>query len=190
MAARYRATSGGWRGIDAPNVNWLDGAIIILILWFTYAAFQAGFIREFATIVAAVLGVLVAGVFYDDVAEDVLLFIDNEALARILGFAIVFGAVALAGQMVAMVLKPTVGLLQLGIFDQLAGAAFGFVKAFVFIQVFLILFITYPKWGLDETIEESVFGSITVRVVDEAPVIISMLPEEFEADVSDFAERL
>lgn len=190
MASRRSATGDSWGGSKAPIVNWLDGAIIILILWFTYAAFQAGFIREFATIVGAVLGVVLAGVFYDDVAEDVLLFVDNETLARILGFALVFGAVALAGQMVAMVLKPAADLLQLGIFDQLAGAAFGFVKAFVFIQVFLILFITYPKWGLDQTIEESVFGSITVRVVDEAPVIINMLPEEFEVDVSDFASRL
>ena len=171
-------------------MNWLDGAIIVLILWFTFAAFQAGFIRETVTVVAAILGIVLAGIFYDDLAEDVLLFIDNETFARIVGFGLVFGAVALAGQMVAMVLKPTVNFLQLGIFDQLAGAAFGFVKALVFIQIFLIVFITFPKWGLDKTIEESVFGSITAKMVDRAPLIVRMLPDEFETQVSDFVSRL
>ena len=171
-------------------MNWLDGAIIALVIWLTYAAFQAGFIRETVTVVAAILGIILAGLFYQDLAEDVLLFIDNETLARIVGFAMVFGAVVLAGQMLATILKPTVNLLQLGIFDQLAGAAFGFVKAIVFIQIFLILFITYPRWGLDETIDESVFGSLTVRMVDRVPVIVQMLPAEFGDEVDRFADRL
>ena len=171
-------------------MNWLDGAILALIIWLTYAAFQAGFIRETVTVVAAVLGIIVAGLFYQDLAEDVLLFIDNETLASIVGFAIIFGALVLAGQMTAMILKPTVNLLQLGIFDQLAGAAFGFVKAIVFIQIFLILFITYPKWGLDETINDSVFGSQTVRMVERVPVIVQMLPAEFEDKVDRFVDRL
>lgn len=171
-------------------MNWLDGAIIALIVWLTFSAFKVGFIRESVTIVAAILGIILAGLFYEDIAEDVLVFIDNDTLARIVGFAMVFGALILAGQMVAMILKPTVNLLQLGIFDQLAGAAFGFVKAIVFIQIFLIVFITYPKWGLDDTIEDSVFGSLTARFVEQTPVIIQMLPDEFETQVDRFVDRL
>ncbi len=171
-------------------MNWLDGAIIALIIWLTYAAFKAGFIRETVTVVATILGIIVAGLFYRDLAEDVLLFIDNETLARIVGFAIIFGALVLAGQMLAMILKPTINLLQLGIFDQLAGAAFGFVKAIVFIQIFLILFITYPRWGLDEAINDSVFGSLTVRMVERVPLIVQMLPAEFEDEVERFVDQL
>jgi len=171
-------------------VNWLDAAIIAVILWLTYAAFQTGFIRETITIVAAILGIVIAGLFYQDLADDVLVFIDNETLARIVGFGLIFGAVVLAGQMVAMILKPTANVLQLGIFDQLAGAAFGFFKAIVFIQLFLIVFITYPRWGIDEAIEGSVFGSLTVEFIERAPFIIQMLPGEFEAQVELFAEQL
>ena len=171
-------------------MNWLDGAIIALIIWLTYSAFQAGFIRETVTIVAAILGIILAGLFYQDLAEDVFIWIDSETLASIVGFVFIFGAMVLAGQIVALILKPTVNLLQLGIFDQLAGAAFGFVKAIVFIQIFLILFITYPKWGLDETIDESVFGRVAVRIVDRAPVIVEMLPEEFGDQFDTFVDKL
>ncbi len=171
-------------------MNWLDGAIIALIIWLTYSAFQAGFIRETVTIVAAILGIILAGLFYQDLADDVFVWIDSETLASIVSFVVIFGAMVLAGQIVALILKPTVNLLQLGIFDQLAGAAFGFVKAIVFIQIFLILFITYPKWGLDETIDESVFGRVAVRFVDRAPVIVEILPEEFGDQFDTFVDNL
>ena len=168
-------------------MNWLDGVIIVVVLWFTISAFQAGFIRETVTIVGALLGVVLAGLFYEDLADDVLLFIDNETLARIIAFGVIFGAMALAGQLLALALKPAVYLLQLGVFDQLAGAIFGFAKAMVFVQVFLIVFITYPKWGLDETIGDSVFGSL---MVENTAVLVNILPDEFEVGVDDFVSRL
>ncbi|OGO49923.1 MAG: hypothetical protein A2148_07780 [Chloroflexi bacterium RBG_16_68_14] len=168
-------------------MNWLDGAIVVLVLWFTISAFQAGFIRETVTIVGALLGVVLAGLFYEDLANDVLPFIDSETLAPIIAFGAIFGAMALAGQLLALALKPTVYLFQLGIFDQLAGAVFGFAKAMVFAQVFLIVFITYPKWGLDETIGDSVFGSL---MVENTAVLVNILPEKFDAKVDDFVSRL
>jgi membrane protein required for colicin V production len=164
-------------------MNWLDAAIIIVVLWFTFSAFQAGFIRETVTIVAAVVGVVLAGMFYKDLAADVLLFIDSETLARIVAFGIIFGVTALAGQILAMVLKPAVSILQLGVFDQLAGAAFGFGKAIVVVEAFLIIFITYPRWGLRQDIDQSFFGSM---LLEKTPVVVQILPDEFEISVENF----
>jgi len=164
-------------------MNWFDVAIIVVVLWFTFAAFQAGFIRETVTIVAAVVGIVLAGMFYKSLAEDVLLFIDSATLARIVAFGIIFGATALAGQIMAMILKPTVDILQLGIFDQLAGAVFGFAKAIVFVEVFMVTFITYPKWGLKQEIDQSLLGSM---IIEKTPVLVQMLPNEFEISVEGF----
>ena len=167
-------------------MNWLDGAIIVVILWFIFSAFQAGFIRETVTIVAAIIGVVLAGLFYKDLAEDVLLFIESERLARIVAFGTIFGAITLAGQMLALVMKPTITLLQLGIFDSLAGAVFGFLKAMVFVQIFLIVFVTYPRWGLGEAIDDSFFGSL---IVEEVSVLVRILPDEFEVAVDRFTGK-
>jgi uncharacterized membrane protein required for colicin V production len=164
-------------------MNWLDAAILALVLWFTFAAFQAGFIRETVTVVAAVLGVVVAGLFYVDLASDVLLFIDNEQIARIVAFGVLFASTALAGQMLALVLKPAVEFFQLGVFDQLAGAAFGLAKSFIFVEAFLIVFITYPKWGLDNTINQSFIGSLLIK---NTPVLVKVLPDEFQLSVDGF----
>lgn len=168
-------------------MNWLDAVIIVVALWFTIAAFQAGFIREIVTIVAAVIGVVLAGLFYEDLANDVLTFIDNRTVGHIVAFGAIFVALVLAGQLVALVLKPTVSLLQLGIFDQLAGAAFGFAKAVIFIEVFLLVFITYPEWGLGDAIDDSFFGSWTI---DNVPFMERILPDEFGLAVDDFTGKI
>ena len=136
---------------------------------------------------AAVLGVVIAGMFYINLANDVLLFIDNQEVARIVAFGVLFAATALAGQMVALVLKPAVDFLQLGVFDQLAGAAFGFAKAIIFVEVFLVIFITYPKWNLDKTIDKSFVGSLLVK---STPVLVKVLPDEFRLSVDSFKSGL
>jgi membrane protein required for colicin V production len=167
-------------------LNWLDGVIVAVVLLFTFTAFQAGFIRETVTVVAAILGTVLAGLFYQELAEDALVFIDNETLAHIVGFVVIFGGTLLAGQMLALVLKPTTDTLQLNIFDQLAGAGFGFLKSLVIIQVMLILLVTYPRWDMDRTIDESVFGSL---IIEDTAVLVKILPDEFEAQVDDFSSR-
>jgi len=164
-------------------MNWLDAAILALVAWFTFAAFQAGFIRESVTVVAAVLGVVLAGMFYIDLADDVLLFIDNEYVARIVAFGVLFAATALAGQMLALVLKPAVDGFQLGVMDQLMGAGFGLFKAVIFVQVFLVVFITYPKWNVAETIDGSFIGSLMIK---NTPFVTKVLPDEFQVSVDSF----
>lgn len=164
-------------------MNYLDACIIAVVIWFTFSAFQAGFVRETVTVAAAVLGVVLAGLYYKDLAEDVLVFIDGKTLANLVAFGFIFGACALAGQMLALVLKPTVNMLQLGIFDQLAGALFGFAKAMVFVQIFLIVFITYPKWGLDKDIDNSFFGTL---ILDKSSVVVKVLPTEFNTALDRF----
>jgi membrane protein required for colicin V production len=164
-------------------VNWIDIAIIATVLWFTLSAFHAGFIREVVTLVAVFIGVVVAGLFYEDLAQDVLLFIENDTLASIVAFMLVFGGIALAGQMLALVLKPAAHMFQLGIFDQLMGAAFGLGKAMMLVAVFIVVFITYPRWGIEEAIDESLFGSL---IAENVTIVTKVLPTEFETAVERF----
>jgi membrane protein required for colicin V production len=159
-------------------VNWLDGVILALLVWFIFAAFTAGFIREVVTIVSVVLGVVLAGLFYERLADDLKTFVDSDRAARIAAFLAIFGGVALAGHVAAMLLKETASLLMLGTFDQLAGAIFGFFKGVVIIQVLLILFATYPSLGLKDAISES---SLSPLFLDRAPILLQVLPAEFDA---------
>jgi membrane protein required for colicin V production len=159
-------------------VNWLDGVILGLLAWFVFSAFTAGLIREVVTIFSAVLGVVLAGLFYDRLADDIGAFIDSERAARVVAFLAIFGGIVLAGQVAAWLLKETASLLMLGTFDHLGGAAFGLVKGIVIIQMLLILFATYPSLGLEDRISES---SLSPLFVERAPILLQVLPAEFDA---------
>ncbi len=164
-------------------MNWLDAVIVIVIAWFTFAAFRAGIIREVVTVIAFVVGVLAAGFYYDDLAENVLLFIDDDTAASVAAFVMLFGAVVLGGQLAAILLKQMAGLLSLGWLDHLAGAAFGLLKGLILVEVFLILFTTYPYLGLDGTIRGS---AIAPLFLEGGPVLLKLLPGEFNSAVEAF----
>jgi membrane protein required for colicin V production len=164
-------------------MNWLDVVIVIVIAWFTFAAFGAGIIREVITVIASVLAVLAAGFYYDDLAENVLLFIDDDVAANVAAFGVLFGSVALGGQLAALLLKQMVSLLRLGWLDHLAGAAFGLLKGLILVEMFLILFTTFPYLGLDATIRGS---AIAPLFLDGGPVLLKLLPSNFDDAVDAF----
>lgn len=164
-------------------MNWLDAAIVIAIAWFTSAAFRAGVIREVVTLIATVVGVIVAGVYYDDLADDVLLFIDDDIAANVLAFVMLFGSAALAGQLAAIVLKRAASLLRLGWLDHIAGGAFGLLKGLILVELFLILFTTFPYLGLDDAIRDS---AIAPLFLEGGPALLKLLPGEFNRAVEAF----
>jgi membrane protein required for colicin V production len=164
-------------------MNWLDAVIVIVIAWFAFAAFRTGIIREVVTVIALVVGVLAAGFYYDDLAENVLLVIDDDTAANVTAFLVLFGALALGGQLAAILLKRTAGLLRLGWADHVAGAAFGLLKGLILVEVFLILFTTFPYLGLDGAIRGS---AIAPLFLDRGPALLKLLPGEFNSAVEAF----
>ena len=164
-------------------MNWLDIVIVLVIAFFAISAFRAGLIREVVTLVSVAVGVVVAGLFYDDLARDVLVFIDNDKTALIVSFLILLGAVYLAGQLVAVMLKQAAALLFLGWADHAGGALFGLIKGLIVVQVLLILLVTYPQLGLKSDIDGSAIASV---FLDVAPLLLLVLPDEFEQAVDAF----
>src|SRR4030042_1809955 len=141
-------------------MTWLDIIVVATIAWFIFSAFWAGVSREIVAIVGVALGIVLAGLFYQDLADDVKLVVDADNAPRIIAFLLIFGACALAGQLAAMVLKQTAALLMLGTFDHLLGAVFGLAKGIVVVEILMIVFVTFPALGLKETIDEHMFGPL------------------------------
>ncbi len=164
-------------------MNWLDIVIVLVIVFFASTAFRAGLIREVVTLVSVAVGVVIAGLFYDDLARDVLTFIDDEKTALIVSFLVLLGAVYLAGQLVAVMLKQAASLLFLGWADHAGGALFGLIKGLIVVEVLLILLVTFPRLGLKGDIDGSALASV---FLDAAPLLLLVLPNEFERAVDAF----
>lgn len=164
-------------------MNWVDAAIVAVIVWFTYAAFHAGLIREIVTIVGAVLAVALAGLFYSDFSRDVGVAIEDPQTASVVAFGIIFGATILASQLLALFLKHAASLLMLGLFDSLGGAVIGLVKALVFVEIGLIAAITFETLGLRGAVENSALAPIFLNFL---PLLRLILPGEFKTAIDSF----
>ena len=164
-------------------MSWIDIVILATMAWFTYAAFHAGMIREVITIFGAIFAVALAGLFYQELAEDVRVAIDDEEATRIIAFAMIFGAVILASQLAALFLKQAASLLLLGLFDSLGGAFIGFLKGFIFVEVALILGVTFESLGFRGAIESSALAPL---YLDLLPFLRWILPAQFKDAISSF----
>ena len=164
-------------------MNWLDFVIIFVLCGFVFAAYRAGLIREVVTLLAVIFGIIIAGTLYDNLAKDVLVFIDNSDAARAVSFLVLFGAVYLFGQIMAYVLKTGASLLMLGSLDKLGGAAFGLLKGLLVVQVLLIVFAAYPSLGLEGAVGGSKIGRY---FVDDVSFLLHILPGEFDDRVDAF----
>src|SRR2546422_6635779 len=164
-------------------MNWLDFAIIFVLIGFVAAAYAAGLIREAVTLVAAILGIIIAGLLYDDLAADILVFMDDEDAAQAISFLILVGAVYMFGQIIALMLSRTASLLMLGWADRAGGAVFGFLKGLLVVQALLIVLAAYPSLGM----EDAVAGSqLAPYFVDDVDVLLWVLPDNFDARIERF----
>ena len=164
-------------------MNWVDFAIVATLIWFTYAAFHAGLIREVITIVGAIFAVALAGLFYRDLTPDVKVAVNNEETARVIAFGIIFFCVVLASQLTAMFLKTTASVFMLGMFDSLGGALVGALKAFVFIEIALIVGITFANLHVQRAIDDSAFAGFFLNAL---PVLKHILPAQFKEAIDSF----
>ena len=164
-------------------MNWIDFVIIGMLAWFTYAAFHAGLIREVITIAGAIFAVALAGLLYIDLAQDVQVAIDDEQTAEVVAFAVIFGATVLASQLLALFLKQAASLLLLGLMDSLGGALIGLTKGVIFVEIALMMAITFPSLGLDGSVANS---AIAPFFLDFIPVLKHILPGDFKTAVEGF----
>jgi membrane protein required for colicin V production len=164
-------------------MNIVDIGIIAVFLFFIITAFAAGLVREVISTASVLFGAILAGLFYDDVADTLLSSIDNPTTAAVVGFLIIFLGFWLAGQLLAMVIHPVISVLQLGMFDQFLGAGFGALKGFLIIEVLLVLFVTYPRYDIDKRIDDSQFAGI---MLDVSQPVVKILPDIFEKQVDAF----
>lgn len=164
-------------------MNWIDILIVVTVVGFVFAAYAAGLIREGVTLVAAILGIVIAGQLYDNLAADILVFMDDEDAADAISFLILVGAVYLFGQIVAFMLSKTASLLMLGWADHIGGAAFGFLKGLIVAQVVLIIFAAYPSLKVDDDIAGSELAPYFIEDVD---VLLWILPDNFDSRIDQF----
>ena len=119
-------------------MNWLDIALGIPLLWFTFKGFRNGFVIELASLAALVLGIFVA-LHFSFYAEDYLHenFEIADRYLHIISFALTFLIVALVVFLAGKIIHRLISIIALGFLNRLAGGIFGLLKAALVLSVIL-----------------------------------------------------
>lgn len=168
------------------DLHWIDLLIVGVIAWFTFRAFANGLIWEVSAFVSVILGVVLAGLLYADLAESIDFMIEDDTWRNLVAFVAIFAGIVVLGQLAAHALRRVAALLLLGPLDHLGGAAFGFAKGLLLVQVALFLVAVYPP---SDAVAAAVDDSaIAPLFLDSVPVAEVALPGEFENALTQLHE--
>jgi len=155
-------------------MNWLDIIIAIVLVVSMIMGFANGLIKSLMTLAGLVVGIFLAGRFYENLAG-AMGFISNENAAKIVAFIIIFAVVMIIAAIASMLLTKLVSAILLGWINRLGGAAFGLILGAIFIAAILAI---WAKYAGNSLIEGSALASF---LLDTFPFILGLLPSEFDS---------
>jgi len=161
-------------------MSWLDIILIVLIAGATLVGLRIGIIKAVLSLIGVIVGVILAGRYYVALAEQ-LTFIPQANLAKIVAFAVILIGIMLVAGVLASVLKWITSIIMLGWVNRLGGAIFGLVLGATFCGALLAIWVKFL--GITDPIAESGLASL---LLDNFPIILALLPGEFDAVRSFF----
>lgn len=161
-------------------MNWLDIAILVVIAIPTVIGLRIGLIKAVLSLVGLIVGVVLAGHYYAPLAGQ-LSFIPQDGMAEVVAFAIILIGVMVVASVLAGVLKWAASAMLLGWVNRLGGAAFCFVLGATFGGAMLAMWVKFV--GAGEIIAESALATL---LLDRFPMVLALLPSEFDAIRSFF----
>jgi len=161
-------------------MSWLDIVLLVVIAIPTLLGFRAGIIKAVLSLAGVIVGVILAGRYYVLLSEQ-LTFITHAGAAKIVGFAIILIVVMIIAGVAASLLKWAASIVMLGWVNRLGGALFGFVLGAILCGAFLATWINFL--GIGGAIADSALARV---LLDYFPVVLALLPDEFDAVRSFF----
>ena len=159
-------------------MNWLDIVLIIALVGSAFIGLRLGIIKAVLSLIGLIAGVVLAGNFYEPVSSW-FGFISNDNAANIVAFILILVGVMLLAALLARLLKLAASITMLGWVDRIGGAVFGFLMGAILWSALLATWVKFLGTGL---VTESFLAGV---LLDKFPLILALLPEEFDA-IGDF----
>ena len=158
-------------------MNWVDILIIVLVVGLGFMGWRNGVLRWIVTLGGGVVGVVLAGRVYTELAPAYSGVIDSEGGRQVAAFATIFVAVMAGAWLLGRVLRTVLRLFMLGWVDNAAGLVLGAGAGVLAASTLIIVMGALQVESLEESVEES---AMATRLVDNVSVALTLLPEEFD----------
>jgi len=162
--------------IDA--MNWIDVAIVVILIISMVSGFINGLIREAASLAALILGIWGAIKFSGFTAAKLYDYFDMSGhYVGIIAFLVTFGIIVVIIHFVGILADKLADAAALGFINRLLGIVFGLFKTVLILSVFFVILNAIdarrpflPK----EKLEQSIFFN---PISDIAPAIFPIIGE-------------
>jgi membrane protein required for colicin V production len=160
------------------NMNWIDAAIVIILILSMVMGFINGFVKEVASLAALILGIWGAIKFSAFTAGKLYDYFDMTGqYVGLIAFIVTFGIIVVIIHFVGILADKIIDAVALGFVNRLLGIAFGLIKSVLIMSVFFVVLNVIdakrpflPK----DKIEESRFYN---PISDIAPAIFPIIGE-------------
>jgi membrane protein required for colicin V production len=159
-------------------MNWIDIAIVVILILSMVMGFINGLVKEVASLAALIFGIWGAIRFSSFTAEKLYDYFDMTGqYVGIIAFLITFGIIVVIIHFIGIVADKIVDAISLGFVNRLLGIAFGLLKSVLIMSVFFVVLNaidTRKPFLPRERIEESMFYN---SISDIAPAIFPIIGE-------------
>ena len=147
----------------------IDIVFIILIALFMIRCFLKGFLHEFFSIAAIVLGLISSLYFYKNGGEFIRnnFMPDIKTIPEILAFIALFAIVFIIMKILERLLKDIIEGIKLGGADRFIGILFGFVEGMVVVSLILFIIRIQPLFDPGSLLSESIFAGAILPLIAE-----------------------
>ena len=153
---------------------WLDIVIIVVAAVFGFVGLWRGAIRTAFGIAGLVLGIILAGRYYEPLAA--ILSPGGASWAGIAAYAIILVATMIVAGVIGWVVARLVHITLLGWLDRLVGGILGVLLGLLLVAAMLAIVIKYLP-GTAEAISKSALAGFLMA---QFPLLLALLPDEFD----------
>ena len=162
-------------------MSWLDLVIVVVLAVGAFFGLRMGIIKAVLSLAGVIVGVVLAGQYYVALADVLPFFSETSSAAKIVAFAIILIGVMIVAVVLARLLKWAASVMMLSWVNHLGGAVLGLILGAIFCGALLAIWV---KWlGAGDVITESMIAPV---LLDKFPMVLALLPDEFDAIRSFF----
>lgn len=163
-------------------MNWLDYALLAILLVSVLLSARKGFSREIIGLAAALFALVLGMWFYGLAGSFLLPYVSSQRLANLIGFLLVVFGVLLLGALLGWVVSRFLRKVGLSFFDRLLGAGFGLVRGVLVAVALLTAWMSFGPQVDSKTVSRSMLNSrIAPYVLDASHVFVTIAPMELKA---------
>lgn len=155
-------------------MNWLDFVLIIILITSTIVGIIKGFVKQIFSILAVIIGLILALSFYSRFSWVYRRMTSNELLAHFLGFVTIFFVVFGLG-LAASYIFSKLAKGQLMVFNNVLGGLFGFLAGLLVCGVIVFALSAFPI--NKKVLKKSQISPLSLRMTK---IMVSLVPRELK----------